>query len=254
MFHVKHFERLERFCDINGIEYDSSIDEKFYSYFLLLVEMNKVMNLTAITEQDEVETKHFIDSLAAVSFIRDFLNNKVNDNDQRRRVVDVGTGAGFPGLPLSFVLSDVDFLLADSLNKRIGFLQDVIARLDCPNVNAVHARAEELGHGSYRQSFDFCVSRAVADSAVLVEYCLPLVKVGGNVILYKSGDFREELDRADFAIRELGGVIEEVRPFQLFETDMQRSLVIISKKADTPEKYPRKAGKPAKMPLQGSVK
>ena len=250
---MKQFAKLEQFCVQNGIIYNEETRRKFELFYELLVERNKVMNLTAITEPEEVEVKHFIDSLASVSVIRELLAaNKEKKNESQFSIVDIGTGAGFPGIPLAIVMTEIRFTLADALNKRIGFLNEVSSKLDLTNVNAVHARAEELGTGEMRESFDCCVSRAVADMAVLAEYCLPMVKTGGNVILYKSSGIEEEIDHARYAIDELGGEIEDIHRFSLFGTGIERSLVLIKKKNKTPGKYPRKAGKPSKSPLQKS--
>ena len=247
---MKQFDKLEKYCLQNNITYTQETDDKFYSYYKMLVETNKVMNLTAITELDEVEMKHFIDSLASAPYIDGCCHKwKEKDDSFTFNVIDIGSGAGFPGFPLSLVFPDLNFVLVDALNKRIGFLQNVISQLQCKNVKTIHSRAEDLGQGKYRQQFDICVSRSVADTTVLLEYCLPVVKKGGKVILYKSAEIQEELTRAEFAIKELGGILEEVRPFQLPGTDISRTLIIIDKIMDTPSKYPRKAGKPAKTPL-----
>jgi len=251
MFHVKQFAKLEQFCIQNHIIYNEETRKKFVDFYDLLVERNKIMNLTAITEPEEVELKHFIDSLASVNVIRELNAEREKTSvNFPFRVVDIGTGAGFPGMPLAIVLPEMDFTLADALNKRIGFLYETAEMLKLANVTTVHARAEDLGSGNLRETFDCCVSRAVADMAVLAEYCLPMIKKGGSAILYKSSGIEDEIENARYAINELGGEIESIQQFALFGTDISRTLVIIKKKKETPGKYPRKAGKPAKSPLQ----
>ena len=250
---MTQFIKLEQFCVQNGIIYNEETRRKFELFYNLLVERNKVMNLTAITEPEEVEVKHFIDSLASVFIIRDlYADNQEKTNDSKFSIVDIGTGAGFPGIPLAIVMPESTFTLADALNKRIGFLNEVSSELELTNVNTIHARAEELGTGKLRETFDCCVSRAVADMAVLAEYCLPMVKTGGTVILYKSSEIEEETENARYAISELGGAIENIQRFPLFGTDIERTLVVVKKIKGTPGKYPRKAGKPSKSPLHKS--
>ena len=247
MFHVKQFEKLKQYCEENRIPFDRKVSDCFSVFYNMLLETNKVMNLTAVTEPQEVELKHFIDSLAAYEIIKEHVLTQ--NPDQRIRVLDIGTGAGFPGLPLAFVLPEADFVLADALNKRIGFIQSVIDKLGLSNVTAIQGRAEDLGQGHDRESFDFCVSRAVADMSVLLEYCLPMVKKNGMAILYKSGDYKTELEHAGHALEVLGGEVSEVREFHLSDSDIGRSLIMIQKVRETPAKYPRRAGKPSKSPL-----
>lgn len=214
--------------------------EKFIKFYEYLIEKNKVMNLTAITEEKEVVDKHFIDSIALVSKID--LNNK--------KIIDVGTGAGFPGIPLAIVLEDAQFLLMDSLNKRINFLDEVIEICELKNVSTVHARAEELGRNAeYREKFDICVSRAVANMSTLLEYCIPFVKVGGVFVSYKSGDVEEELAAADNAQKQLFCKKKDIIRFSLPNTDINRSFVLFEKKKELNKKYPRQGGKPKKNPL-----
>lgn len=219
--------------------------QQFLTYYEYLVEKNKVMNLTAITEYEEVITKHFLDSLAVVK-TSCFKPEKLAG----KRLIDIGTGAGFPGIPLKIAFPDLEILLLDSLNKRINFLNEVTEMMGLTKINTVHGRAEDYAkRKGYRESFDFCVSRAVANLSTLSEYCIPFVKQGGCFISYKSGSVDQELIQAEKAVKILGGQREEVVRFSLADTDMDRSFVVIRKAKPTPKKYPRKAGLPSKEPL-----
>lgn len=212
---------------------------KFYKYMKLLLEWNEKMNLTSITEQEEILTKHFIDSLSIASYI------KPNDN-----ILDIGTGAGFPGIPLKIALPQISFTLLDSLNKRINFLNAVIQDLELNNIQAIHGRAEEFCKiNGKRESYEIVVSRAVAKLNVLLEYMLPFTKIGGKCICMKSVDIEQELKLAEKAIEILGGKIEKIDTITLENTDIQRKIVVIQKVKETPKKYPRKAGTPVKEPL-----
>ena len=219
--------------------------QQFLTYYEYLVEKNKVMNLTAITEYEEVITKHFLDSLAVVK-TSCFKSEKLAG----KRLIDIGTGAGFPGIPLKIAFPELEILLLDSLNKRINFLNEVTEMLGLTKINTVHGRAEDYAkQKGYSESFDFCVSRAVANLSTLSEYCIPFVKPGGCFISYKSGSVDQELIQAEKAVKILGGQREEVVRFSLADTDMDRSFVVIRKAKPTPKKYPRKAGLPSKEPL-----
>lgn len=218
--------------------------EQFLQYYEMLVEKNKVMNLTGITEYEEVIQKHFLDSLSLIRVIPDIASQKLT-------VIDLGTGAGFPGIPLKIAFPELEITLMDSLNKRILFLQEVIDALGLKKVSAVHGRAEEMAsNATHRQQYDLCVSRAVSNLAVLTEYCLPFVKKSGLFVSYKSADSDAEIQEGKKAISILGGKLTSVDKFQLPDSDLRRALVCIKKVKDTPKKYPRKAGTPAKLPLK----
>ncbi len=214
---------------------------QFQVFYEHLIEKNKVMNLTAITELHDVIIKHFLDSLALSRVI------SLKEDD---KVLDMGTGAGFPGIPLKIMYPDTEFVLADSLNKRILFLEEVIQACSLDRIKAVHSRAEDLAKDkNYRDSFTVCVSRAVASLPVLSEYCLPFVKTGGCFISYKSGNIDMEIKQSAHALRTLRGQLESCVKFTLPDTDAERSLVVIRKTGATPAAYPRKAGMPSKQPL-----
>lgn len=223
-----------------GIELSDLQKQQFIDYYELLVEKNKVMNLTAITDFKEVMQKHFIDSL---SIIR--VKNLTNES-----IIDIGTGAGFPGIPIKIAFPETNIVLLDSLNKRVGFLNEVIETLNLKNIKAIHGRAEDFAHTKeYRESFDIGVSRAVAKLSVLAEYCLPYVKKGGYFIPYKSGKISEEIQISQNALKILGSSLVKEEAFILPNSDIERSLLVIEKVKYTPRQYPRSAGKPAKESL-----
>ena len=228
-------------CDNLGITLSDRQLEQFVRYYQLLCEKNQVMNLTSVTEWNEVQTKHYLDSL---------LLCKAVDLTKKHRVLDLGTGAGFPGIPLKIAYPDLEIVLADSLNKRIRFLDEAISELQLTGIETIHARAEDLGRQKgYRESFDLVVSRAVANLSSLSEYCLPFVRSGGCFVSYKSADIDTELNSAETAIRVLGGGKTQVITAPLPCTTMIRSFVIVEKEKPTPAKYPRKAGTPSRAPL-----
>lgn len=238
---LDHFmKQIEAF----GITLDDAQFEALEVYAGNLLEWNKVMNLTAITEIPDIYTKHFLDSLSIVGVIpQDQLGTGLT-------LMDVGTGAGFPGLPIAIAFPNIHVTLMDSLNKRCRFLQDTVQKLELSNVEVIHARAEELSRNKkYREMYDICVSRAVANLSTLSEYCLPFVKKGGYFLSYKSEKIYEEMETGQKAASILGGTVDQMMSFQLPDTDYRRTLVLIRKDRETPAKYPRKAGTPSKEPI-----
>lgn len=233
-----------------GIELTEKQLNQFEEYFHLLIEWNEKMNLTAITEREDVYLKHFLDSLSIVKVFPE-LNETVNSGEFS--LIDVGTGAGFPGIPLKILFPNANVTLMDSLNKRITFLNEVVNTLnlnESGSIECIHARAEELAQNKeYREQYDLVVSRAVANLSTLTEYCLPFAKVSGYFIPYKSEKAGEEIAAAGNAIFLCGGTLKKEVSFVLPGSDLKRSLIIIEKRQNTAKKYPRKAGMPAKNPL-----
>ena len=235
------YQILEQKLGELGIKQDQNQLERFHKFYQLLIEWNKVMNLTGITEYEDVVEKHFVDSLSII---------KAVDLSRIHTVIDVGTGAGFPGIPLKIAFPHLRVVLLDSLNKRIKFLDEVISQLGLTEIRTIHGRAEEYARKEeYREQFDLCVSRAVANLSTLSEYCLPYIQVGGMFVPYKSGEIDDEVEQSKKAVRILGGNIKKVMKFELPGTDIHRSFVLIHKEQHTQKKYPRKAGIPAKEPL-----
>lgn len=234
--------KFEKDLSVLGVTLTDQQIKQFLIYYEMLTEWNEKMNLTAITEYDEVLKKHFIDSVSLI---------KAYDVSKTAKVIDVGTGAGFPGLALKIAYPNLQVTLLDSLNKRIQFLNTVIEKLCLEEVETIHGRAEDLARpGKLREQFDLCVSRAVSNLSTLSEYCLPFVKTGGQFISYKSEKISEETEAAGKAISLLGGRIMKQVEFQLPDSDIYRNLFVIEKIKETPGKYPRKAGLPAKEPIK----
>ena len=232
-------QELEKKAKKMQIELSNQQLEQFYLYMNLLLEWNEKINLTAITDPKEIILKHFIDSITIAPYLKN-----------AQSILDIGTGAGFPGIPLAILENSKDFVLMDSLNKRIIFLQEVIQNIALTGVHAIHGRAEELGkEKEHREHYDLVTSRAVAKLNILLEYMLPFVKVGGRCICMKSQEIEEELEEAKQAIELLGGKLERVDEIILPESDVKRKIIVIQKVRQTPIKYPRKPGTPSKEPI-----
>lgn len=235
--------------NIIGLSISDIQMEQLYKFYIMLVEKNKVMNLTAITEEHDVIVKHFIDSMSIYN--KEVNGFQINESSMSgKSIIDVGTGAGFPGLVLKILFPELKVVLSDSLNKRLNFIQEVIDELGLKDIELVHGRAEDLAHNSkFREKFDFATSRAVANLSTLTEYDLPFVKVGGYFMAYKSGKIEEELANASRAISIIGGEVRNKVNFLLSDGESERSIVFIYKIKKTPKNYPRKAGTPSKSPL-----
>ena len=238
---IKEFkEEIEKYLNVLKIELEEKQIKQLYEYMNLLIEWNKNINLTAIVEPKEIILKHFVDSLTISKYIT-----------KNSNLIDIGTGAGFPGIPLKILRNDIDITLVDSLNKRIKFLEEVIEKINLNNIKAVHGRAEEIGKNTnYRETFDYATSRAVANIATLSEYLIPLIKKNGKCIYMKGPDLEEELEKGKKAISVLGGNLEIKEEFELPYSDIKRTIIIIEKKKNTPTKFPRKPGTPSKEPIE----
>ena len=232
---------LENGCQELGIQLNGQQKEQFIKFYEYLIEKNKVMNLTGITDFEEVLTKHFLDSLSCVKSI---------DMTKVKTMIDIGTGAGFPGVPLKIAFPHLQACLLDSLKKRVNFLEESFQLLGLTDITAIHGRAEDFAkQKEYREQFDYVVSRAVANLTVLSEYCLPYVKEDGYFLPYKSGDIKEEAANSKKAVKILGGSIEDIISFEIPDTDMARTILKIHKTKATPKRFPRKAGLPTKEPI-----
>lgn len=236
---------FDKGLDELGIELSHNQKEQFIKFYEMLVEKNKVMNLTAITEFNEVIVKHFLDSLALVKVIdKDLLMSDVS-------IIDIGTGAGFPGIPLKIAFPNIKITLLDSLNKRINFLKEVSQKLGFENIEFIHGRSEDYGRNpQYREKFDICVSRAVANLATLSEFCVSFVAIGGSFVSYKAGDCGKEVEESVKAVEKMGGSIKKNIEYVVPASDLNRVLLLIEKEKATPKAYPRKAGTPAKEPIK----
>ena len=235
------FTKMRNILSDWNLELTAEKEQQFLTFYEMLVEKNKVMNLTAIIEFEDVVEKHFLDSISLC---------QVMDLKKPLTLLDLGTGAGFPGIPLKIMFPELKITLADSLNKRLLFLNEVIEALNLKDIETVHGRAEELSkRKDYRESFDLCVSRAVANLSTLSEYCLPFIHTSGKFISYKSEKITEEMNAAQHAVKILGGKMDGQVEFTLPDSDIYRNLFIITKEKSTPAKYPRKAGLPSKEPL-----
>ncbi|SKC08995.1 16S rRNA m(7)G-527 methyltransferase [Lachnospiraceae bacterium] len=237
---MKDMHVLTDCLDALKISYTDQQLEQLYRYYEMLVEKNKVMNLTAITDFDEVMIKHFADSLALLAYTP----------LREKKILDLGTGAGFPGVPLKIFCPDSEFILVDSINKKLNFIADVCEELGLNGISVCHSRAEDLAHSpEFREQFDFVVSRAVANLATLSELTLGFIKKGGYFVSYKSVAAEEELEQAKNAIKIMGGKVQKVEGLVLPGSDLDRALIFIKKGVNTPKQYPRKAGMPSKNPL-----
>lgn len=239
---MEYFDLLNVACSNEGLNFDTSKYEKFMKYKDMIKEWNEKINLTAITEDEQIIKKHFIDSVKIFKFTP--LKNA-------KKIIDVGTGGGFPGIPMKIVSPETDVTLLDSLNKRIIFLTEVINKLELNNIKAVHGRAEDyIKESKSREKFDAAVSRAVANMCVLSEICIPYVKVDGYFVAMKGPSVEEELNEARNAIGTLGGKIEDIIKVQIEDTDLNHNLVVIRKVKETPLAYPRKSGSISKKPIK----
>lgn len=240
MYKDSFFEIITKKMNSFGYVLNEEQKKLFFEYMMMLLDWNKKINLTAITEPEDIIVKHFIDSISILEYV-----------DDSKSIVDIGTGAGFPGIPLKIMNKSISVTLVDSLNKRVNFLNEVIQTLELKEIKAVHGRAEEFGKNTnYREKYEVAVSRAVARLNILTEYLLPTVKVGGRCICMKGPNAEEEIEEAKIAINLLGGKIKNIEEIVLPETDIKRTIIIIDKVKQTPNKYPRKPGIPAKNPIK----
>ncbi|MFR1710105.1 MAG: 16S rRNA (guanine(527)-N(7))-methyltransferase RsmG [Clostridium sp.] len=239
---MKYFNMLKEACENEGLNFNEKIYNNFIEYKSLIKEWNEKINLTAITEDEEIIKKHFIDSIKVFKF--PYVK-------EAKKIIDIGTGGGFPGIPMKITKSDSSIVLLDSLNKRINFLNEVIDKLELEDIKTIHGRAEDFAQkAEYREGFDIAVSRAVANLTVLLELCLPYVKVGGYFVALKGPSIEDEIRDAKVALRVLGGTIEEVIEVDIADSDLKHNLLVVKKVKETPKKYPRKAGTANKSPIK----
>lgn len=230
---------MKKYGEEIEIEFTEEQLQKFYKYMKLLIEWNKKINLTAIVEPKEIILKHFIDSLTILKY-----------TEKKKKMIDIGTGAGFPGIPIKIMNKNIEITLLDSLNKRINFLNEVIQTLNLEKIETIHSRIEDFGRSKkYRETYEIVTSRAVANLATLSEYMLPMAKVGGCCICMKGAEVEEEILNSKNAIKILGGNISKIEKFTLPKTDNKRNIIVIDKVKQTPSKYPRKPGMPSKEPI-----
>jgi 16S rRNA (guanine527-N7)-methyltransferase len=238
---MSKIEYLENLLKKIDFEYNENVINEFEKYKDLIIEWNKKINITSIDREEEIYLKHFIDSV----IIKKYVIIK-----EGSKTIDIGTGGGFPGIPLKILDKTMNITLLDSLNKRINFLDEVVKALNLKDVECIHGRAEELGQNQeYREKYDYGFSRAVASLNILLEYALPFIKKDGFFVVFKGSNFKEELENSTNALKKLGGEITEVKEYKLPEGDISRSLILIKKVGNTPKKYPRRPGTPNKKPL-----
>ncbi len=246
---MDYFNLLKTSCEDVNLTFNDYKYEQFVNYMKLIQEWNQKMNLTAITEDEQIMKKHFIDSIKIFKFSA--LANDITGMGKAKSIIDIGTGAGFPGIPMKIMIPENSLVLLDSLNKRITFLKEAINELKLENISAIHGRAEDFAReNKYRENFDFAVSRAVANLAVLSELSLPFVKVGGYFIAMKGPSVEEEVNDSKKALSVLGGKIEDIIKIDIEDTDLQHNIVIIKKVKQISDFYPRKAGLINKNPLK----
>lgn len=239
---MKFYDIMDIACQKEGLSFDEKKYEQFMLYKDLIKEWNEKVNLTAITEDEEIIKKHFIDSIKCLKF---------DGVRKAGSLIDVGTGAGFPGIPISIMMPEINIVLLDSLNKRVNFLNLVIEKLQLKNIRAIHGRAEDFAREKgYREKFDIAISRAVANMTVLSELCIPYVKVNGFFVALKGPAIEEELSESKNAVGVLGGKLEEIIEVEIEDSDLRHNLVIVKKEKSTPNVYPRKAGSITKKPLK----
>jgi 16S rRNA (guanine527-N7)-methyltransferase len=238
---MDYYKLIEASCKSMNLEFDEEKYDQFVEYKNLIQEWNEKINLTAITDDEGIMKKHFIDSIKVFNF---------TELHKAKSVIDVGTGAGFPGIPMKIVRPDMEVVLLDSLMKRVNFLNEVISKLGLQDISAIHGRAEDLAKVQYRDSFDVCISRAVANMTLLTELCLPFVKVNGYFVAMKGPSADAEIEEAKGAIGMLGGKLEQIIEVEIEESDLKHNLVIVKKVKPTPKQFPRKPGAAAKKPLK----